>query len=378
MTALNAKCLQCGAYFHVKPSKLQQGRGKYCSKPCAILGSRISLDTVALTRQFFDDGLTLREIAANTGVSVVTVARHVKELRLTRSPVLSVEGRRRKFGHPHTDISKKKISEGQKRRWPNGAKSPQEKRYQQYAAGAVKRQKEFTLTLVEFLSFWQKPCHYCGVPIKTIGLDRVDNSLGYSLGNVVACCFTCNTMKMSLPLEVFLEHVDSIRRHLGKPSNWIDTTASIGKGTKIWHFASVLSNVVIGSNCSVGSGTEIGSGTIIGDFTRVSAQVFLPSNTRVGSHCFIGPGVTACDDRMPKAGNKNYVAEPPVFKDFCSVGARSVILPGVTIGINAIVGAGSIVTRDVPDGGKVYGEKARLREVSFKHLSREYGWVGGV
>lgn len=160
--------------------------------------------------------------------------------------------------------------------------------------------------------------------------------------------------------------------------NFIDESAIIGEGSSVWHFAVVLADCVIGKSVSIGSGAEIGRGTIIGDFTRVSAQVFLPSNTRVGSHCFIGPGVTACDDRMPKAGNKNYVAEPPVFKDFCSVGARSVILPGVTIGINAIVGAGSIVTRDVPDGGKVYGDKAKLREVSFKHLSREYGWVGGV
>jgi acetyltransferase-like isoleucine patch superfamily enzyme len=76
--------------------------------------------------------------------------------------------------------------------------------------------------------------------------------------------------------------------------------------------------------------------------------------------------------------NDDYLAEPPVVKNFANIGAGCVILPGVTIGINAIIGAGSVVTRSVPDGGKVYGQKAELREVSFKHLQREYGWVGGV
>jgi hypothetical protein len=62
----------------------------------------------------------------------------------------------------------------------------------------------FGLTYAEFMAHWQKPCSYCGVPIPTIGLDRVDNALGYMMGNIVPCCFTCNVVKGSDTREVFL------------------------------------------------------------------------------------------------------------------------------------------------------------------------------
>ena len=160
--------------------------------------------------------------------------------------------------------------------------------------------------------------------------------------------------------------------------NFVDQSAVIGEGTTIWHFAVVLADCIVGRNVSIGAGAEIGRGTKIGDNSRIGSGVFLPSNSVVGHDCFIGPRVTATDDRYPRVNNAEYNAEPPVFSDYCSVGAGSVILPGVHVGKKALIGAGSVVTRDVPDGGTVYGEKAKLREVSFKHLSREYGWIGGA
>lgn len=160
--------------------------------------------------------------------------------------------------------------------------------------------------------------------------------------------------------------------------NFVDKSAVIGEGTTIWHYAVVLADCVIGKNVSIGSGAEIGRGTRIGNNSRIGSGVFLPPNSIVGENVFIGPRACATDDRYPRVNNAEYKAEPPVIADYASVGAGSVILPGVRIGKNAMVGAGSIVTRSVPDGGTVYGEKAKLREVNFKHLSREYGWVGGV
>jgi acetyltransferase-like isoleucine patch superfamily enzyme len=65
-------------------------------------------------------------------------------------------------------------------------------------------------------------------------------------------------------------------------------------------------------------------------------------------------------------------------KDHARIGAGCVILPGVELGNNCLIGAGSVVTKSVPDGGTVYGEASKLREMSFKHLSREYGWIGGA
>jgi acetyltransferase-like isoleucine patch superfamily enzyme len=160
--------------------------------------------------------------------------------------------------------------------------------------------------------------------------------------------------------------------------NFVDKSVVIGEGSTVWHFATVLADVVIGENVSIGSGAEIGHGTRIGNNSRIGSGVFLPPNSIIGSHVFIGPNCTFTDDREPRVNNPSYLAEPPRVKDHARIGAGCVILPGIEIGINALIGAGSVVATNVPDGGKVYGEKAKLREVSLKHLAREYGWVGGA
>jgi hypothetical protein len=77
--------------------------------------------------------------------------------------------------------------------------------YKKYKYGAKTRNHPFLITLDEFKLFWQKPCTYCGDPIQHIGLDRVDNSIGYELNNIVSCCSVCNRMKMTLNKDVFLK-----------------------------------------------------------------------------------------------------------------------------------------------------------------------------
>lgn len=146
--------------------------------------------------------------------------------------------------------------------------------------------------------------------------------------------------------------------------NYIHRTAVLGKNVKVWHYAIILADVEIGDDCSIGSGTEIGAGTKIGRLSRVSAQVFLPSNSVIGEKVFIGPGCIFTDDRWPWAGNSEYKAEPPTIHNGASIGAGSVILPGVTIGRRAMIGAGSVVTKDVPDGAVVRGEPAKLRHMT--------------
>ena len=76
----------------------------------------------------------------------------------------------------------------------------------QYASGAKVRGIAFTLSFNQFTSFWQKPCHYCGNPIPTIGLDRVDNRKGYALHNVVPCCIICNKGKQTLSVQEYVAH----------------------------------------------------------------------------------------------------------------------------------------------------------------------------
>ena len=92
-----------------------------------------------------------------------------------------------------------KASERARQQSPRG-------RFKKYQLGARSRRLVFDLTFEQFMTFWQKPCFYSGHAIETIGLDRVDNSLGYTLSNVVSCCAVCNVMKMAWPGDFFIAH----------------------------------------------------------------------------------------------------------------------------------------------------------------------------
>lgn len=87
-------------------------------------------------------------------------------------------------------------------------------RFSRYKRSAKEKNIEFDLTFEQFITFWQKPCYYCGSPIKTIGLDRVDYNKGYEVKNLVPCCFTCNAMKSSIfnSKEDFIAHCKKIAK----------------------------------------------------------------------------------------------------------------------------------------------------------------------
>lgn len=147
--------------------------------------------------------------------------------------------------------------------------------------------------------------------------------------------------------------------HLSNPMDdpiaFIDPSAKIGDGVKIWHFSVVLAGVAIGNNVSIGSVCEIGRGCVIGHGTQIGSGSFLPPNTIVGNRVFIGPKVVMTDDRYPVSNNPDYNAQPPVIQDDVSIGAGAVILPGVTIYKGARIEAGSVVTKDVPGNTLVCG-----------------------
>lgn len=145
------------------------------------------------------------------------------------------------------------------------------------------------------------------------------------------------------------------------PTALVDPSASLGEGTAVWAYANVLGGVKTGRHCSIGHAAEIGRGTIMGHYCRIGKGAFLPARSRLGHEVFIGPNVTACDDKHPKVNNWQYEAQPPTIGDRASIGAGAILLPGVHIGEGAVVGAGAVVTHDVPMYTTVMGVPARPR-----------------
>ena len=92
------------------------------------------------------------------------------------------------------------------------SKSPKA-RFRNYKSGAKQRNYLFDLTFKEFMSHWQKPCEYCNSHIETIGLDRIDNNKGYSIDNIVSCCYTCNRGKGIMGEGEFLIWIEKVYTH---------------------------------------------------------------------------------------------------------------------------------------------------------------------
>lgn len=156
--------------------------------------------------------------------------------------------------------------------------------------------------------------------------------------------------------------------------SWIHPTAAvaadaeIGEGTLIWHHAQVREGSRVGANCIIGKGVYIDTGVVIGDNVKIQNYASVYRGVMIEEGVFIGPHVCFTNDLLPRAINPDgtlkkeadwMVIETRVRRG-ASIGANSTIRCGVTIGEWAMVGAGSVVTRDVPPYGLVYGNPARL------------------
>lgn len=130
---------------------------------------------------------------------------------------------------------------------------------------------------------------------------------------------------------------------------------NIGKNTNIWQYCVVLPNAKIGDNCNICSHCFIENDVVIGDNVTVKNGVYLYDGITIEDDVFIGPNATFCNDRYPKSKNKDFKLESIVIKKGASIGANATILPGVTIGENALIGAGAIVTKDVEANSKYLG-----------------------
>jgi UDP-2-acetamido-3-amino-2,3-dideoxy-glucuronate N-acetyltransferase len=152
------------------------------------------------------------------------------------------------------------------------------------------------------------------------------------------------------------------------PSADVSPQATLGPGTRIWHQAQVREGVCLGANCIVGKGAYIDFDVPIGANSKIQNGVYVYHGAVIDEGVFLGPGVILTNDRLPRAINPDgslksdadWEVSGVSIKRGASVGARAVVLPGVTISEFAMIGAGAVVTRDVPAHGLVYGNPARL------------------
>jgi acetyltransferase-like isoleucine patch superfamily enzyme len=144
----------------------------------------------------------------------------------------------------------------------------------------------------------------------------------------------------------------------------------IGEGTKIWNFVNMYC-CKVGRDSMIGTFVEIQEGVTIGDRTRVQSHTFICDMVSIGSDVFVGHGVMFINDTMPPQPEKDKWL-PTIIEDGASLGSNCTILP-VTVGKEAVVGAGAVVTRDVPAGAIVAGNPARVLRFKDGYTAPESG-----
>ena len=145
------------------------------------------------------------------------------------------------------------------------------------------------------------------------------------------------------------------------PTAVIEEGAEIGEGTRIWHFAHVRSGAKIGKNCNIGKDVYIDVGVTVGNNVKIQNGVSLYKGVIVEDDVFIGPYAVFTNDLYPRAFSRDWEVMPTQIKKGASIGANATIICGITIGEYAMVGAGAVVTKNVPPHGLVIGNPAKLR-----------------
>jgi len=140
---------------------------------------------------------------------------------------------------------------------------------------------------------------------------------------------------------------------------------NIGKDTNIWQFCVILPGAQIGSGCNICSHCFLENQVIIGNNVTIKCGVQIWDGIIIEDDVFIGANVTFINDRYPKSKNRKFSLEKTLIKRGASIGGNATILPGIVIGENAIIGAGTVVTHDVPNNSIIREEKRNIIKERF-------------
>lgn len=144
-------------------------------------------------------------------------------------------------------------------------------------------------------------------------------------------------------------------------SSYIDEGCEIGEGTKIWHFCHVMKGATIGSHCNIGQNVVISPDVVIGNKVKIQNNVSVYTGVIIEDDAFLGPSMVFTNVVNPRShvSRKDEYRKTLVRKG-ASIGANATIVCGVTLGKYCFIGAGSVVTKDIPDYGLYYGNPARF------------------
>ena len=158
--------------------------------------------------------------------------------------------------------------------------------------------------------------------------------------------------------------IDRTKPYFVHESSYVDEPSEIGEGTKIWHFSHIMANARIGKKCSIGQNVVISPNVTIGNNVKIQNNVSVYEGVVLEDDVFCGPSMVFTNVTTPRSGTpRNTSADyaPTIVKRGASIGANATVVCGHTLGEFAFVGAGSVVTKDVPAYAMVYGNPARIR-----------------
>ncbi|OJX38354.1 MAG: N-acetyltransferase [Chloroflexi bacterium 44-23] len=142
-------------------------------------------------------------------------------------------------------------------------------------------------------------------------------------------------------------------------SSYIDEGAVVGKGTKIWHFCHIMTNSKIGENCNIGQNVVISPGVVVGNNVKIQNNVSVYSGVEIEDDAFLGPSMVFTNVINPRSHiERKQEYQKTLVKKGATIGANATVVCGHTLGKFCFIGAGSVVTKDIPNYGLYYGNPA--------------------